>query len=108
MKIELPLFALSTLYLISCSANVVERETERNYQSFLVTPNIPEICRAVSRPEDAFINYSVNLGAKNGALKALNDRNLECDWSSEMQYWQDFQKTRVASEANNSSESNEV
>ena len=100
------IFLIFIFFLSGCSS-LVDTETERNYEAFMVTPNIPEICRAASRPEDAFANSSRNLGAKNGALKALNDRRLQCDWSAEMQYWQDFEKTRAANVVKTTPESNE-
>ena len=49
---------------------IVDAEAERNYEAFMVTPNIPEICRAASRPEDAFIDYSELRSKKRGTKGA--------------------------------------
>jgi hypothetical protein len=59
------------------------------YNAYMSTPNIGEVCRAASRPNDTMTGALATV-SKQAAFRAINDRNLECDWSSEMEFWRDF------------------
>ena len=67
------------------------------YNAFMITPNLPEICRAASRPSDTFNGGGYY--AKEAALRAVNDRNIQCDWSAEMKYWGDYALNQIQAQA---------
>lgn len=73
--------------LTSCAEDIYNRHYAPAYKLFMSTPNTAEICRTASRPEDVFDNHYIDHPRKDAALKAINLREMQCDWSAELRYW---------------------
>ena len=95
LMLFLPLGACLDLYF---PEQYREAAILEDYNAFMTSPNLPEICRAASRPSDTFNGRYYGL-AKEAALRAVNDRNIQCDWSAEMKYWGDYALNQIQAQA---------
>ena len=95
LMLFLPLGACLDLYF---PEQYREAAILEDYNAFMTSPNLPEICRAAARPSDTFNGRGGDV-SKEAALRAVNDRTIQCDWSAEMRYWGDYAFNQTQAEA---------